>query len=234
MVLAAEELRMPRSAVRSPKGGYTGNQAWQEEPKVKRASRNQTQGTMSTRVEQRQTVAPNTGQDTQIAPGIRTGTKVQPVESEKPPRHPLVYIGSTIIAMLAIWWLTTAAWGWIIVHTSDAVTYGPTHGTTITAVIGGGDSADHPTTLIAMNNKGSVQIIKILANDPSKAQLLVITDLAVAGVPDPTNAAIELKDRRDHIDMTIHTTVWDMPFHRVERTFTLAEDGQGSLKLLGG
>src|SRR5436853_7588823 len=65
MVLAAEELRTPSSAVRFPKGGYTGKQAWLEEPKVKRASRNQTQGTMSTRAQPRRTVAPDTGQDSQ-------------------------------------------------------------------------------------------------------------------------------------------------------------------------
>jgi hypothetical protein len=144
-----------------------------------------------------------------------------------------VVVCLTLFAVYAVLWLTTAFWGWIIIHTSDAVTYGPTHGTTITAVIGGGDSADHPTTLIAINNKGQVQIIKMLANDPSKAQILVITDLVAAGIPDPTNAAIELKDRGNFISMTIHTTVWDKPFSRVERTFQLAEDGQGNLKLQG-
>src|SRR5213078_2854487 len=101
MVLAAEELRMPRSAVRVPKGGYVGKQAWQEEPKVKRASRNQTQGTMSTQAEQRRTAAPDTSQDTQIAPGIRTGsTRIpQPVSSARsyrlwPPKewHPVLWV----------------------------------------------------------------------------------------------------------------------------------------------
>ncbi len=244
MVLTAEELKMPRSAVRTPKGGYLGKQAWQGEPEVRRASRNQT-GTppAGTKAEQRRTAAPDTGQDTQIAPGVRTGSTrmPQPVSSTRtyrlwPPRewHPVLWVVATLLTVYSAWWLTTAFWGWVIVHTSDAFTYGPTHGTTITAVIGGGDSADHPTTLIAVNNKGVIQIIKIIANDPSKAQLLVITDLVTAGVPDPTNAAIELKDRGSHIDMTIHTTVWDTPFHRVERTFQLSEDGQGNLKLLQG
>jgi hypothetical protein len=208
-----------------PVGGYTRKNG-KFNPPVKRASLIINQP-LNGWIAQR---SADTDEDTQIAPGIRIDNR----SSGKTPSsqwHPIVWVLLTIFAMYFLWWLSTAFWGWIIVHTADALTYGPTHGTTITAVIGGGDSEAQPTTLIAINNRGSVQIIKMLANDPSKAQLLVITDLAAAGVPDPGNAAIELKNQGNTISMTIHTTVWDAPLRRVEQTFVLKKEGQGNLKL---
>ena len=136
-----------------------------------------------------------------------------------------------MMILLTLLWLSTAFYGWMVLHMNDAGKFGPLHGNSINVVLGGGgDSVDHPSKLIAINNAGSVQIIKILANDPKKSQILVLVNLATSGFPDAMHANIELQDAGDHVEMTILSTVWNLPFQRVQQTITLTKDGNGGLK----
>ena len=146
-------------------------------------------------------------------------------------KNPLVVVCLTVLAMVAFWWCSTAFFGWCVMHISDTSQFGPQHGNSITAVIGGGDSQQNPSKLIAMNNDGVVEILKITANDPTKTQLLTIANLTTSGFPDPTNANIELQAVGDRIQITMLSTVWNLPFSRIAQTITLAEDGNGGLKV---
>jgi hypothetical protein len=148
-------------------------------------------------------------------------------------RYPSVWIGLMLLAVPAFWWFCTAGWGWMVMHFSDPRMFGPTHGNTITAVIGGGDSRAHPTTLTAMNTGGLVEI-KIIRSDKAKPETLRLLNLSTSGFPNPTEANIELEDAGDHIQMTVLSTVWDTPFHRVVGIGTLVSDGEGHLTFQQG
>jgi hypothetical protein len=141
-----------------------------------------------------------------------------------------MWILGTILAVLLFCWCTTVGLAFVVTHTSDAYTFGPQHGNSIDVVLGGGDSKEHPTKLIAMNNEGSVQIIKILANDPTKTQFLTVADLVGSNFPDPTNANILLASMKNSVQVTVYGSMYDFPFHRVQQTVTLVGDGNGSFK----
>ncbi len=180
--------------------------------------------------------APDTSQDEEIAPSTRTGrTRVQPATpyDQQPPRkewHPLVWIGLTLFGMWLFWIVTTVALSFWATHVTDPGTYGPTHGTVITVVLGGGDSETQPSKLIAINNSGRIEIMKLLANDPKKAQIITGPDLVKAGFSDPVNAEVSLSAGKGSVQVTIYGSFYDAPFHRYQQLYTLVEDGQGNLK----
>ena len=180
----------------------------------------------------RQSQAPDTEDDEEIAPGVRPDGKIHP--STQRARHqgwpPIIWIGLTLLGMLGFWWLTTAGLAFLVTHASDPGTYGPMHGNIITTVLGGGDSPGQPSKLIAMNNGGRVEIIRLLANDPTKAQLVLGPNLVTAGFPDPANAEISLSATSGAVHVTIYASLYDFPFHRYQARYTFREDGQGNLK----
>ena len=180
--------------------------------------------------------APDTYGDEEIAPIPRTGrTKVQPATpyDQQPLRkewHPLVWVSLTLFGMWLFWIATTVGLCFWATHVTDPGTYGPTHGNVINVVLGGGDSEAQPSKLIAMNNGGRIEIIMLLANDPKKAQIITGPDLVKTGFPDPVNAEVSLSAGKGYVQVTIYSTVYDVPFHRYQQPYTLVEDGQGNLK----
>jgi len=97
-------------------------------------------------------------------------------------------------------------------------------------VLGGGDSETQPSKLIAINNSGRIEIMKLVANDPKKAQIITGPDLVKAGFPDPVNAEVSLSASNGSVQVTIYGSFYDAPFHRYQTRYTLVEDGQGNLK----
>ncbi|MEO9027605.1 MAG: hypothetical protein ABI413_02215 [Ktedonobacteraceae bacterium] len=155
--------------------------------------------------------------------------------------HGAVWMILTLIAVVTFWWVTTSGLAWWDTTYSDPGMYGPTHGQMIAAVLGGGDSTQHPTKLIAMNNGGHVLLIEIPAgNDYSKAKLLAGPNLAAQGFPDSQNAVISLQagdythDGFTDVQVTIYATLYDKPFHRYSVTYYLYGNGAGGLKSSGG
>ena len=180
--------------------------------------------------------APDTSGDEEIAPSTRTGrTRVQPATpyDQQPPRkewHPLVWVSFTLFGMWLFWITTTVALSFWATHVTDPGTYGPTHGNVITVVLGGGDSETQPSKLIAINNGGRIEIMKLLANDPKKAQIITSPDLVKTGFPNPVNAEVSLSAGNGFVQVTIYGSFYDAPFHRYQTRYTLVEDGQGNLK----
>ena len=118
---------------------------------------------------------------------------------------------------------------------SDPAFFGPTHGNVVTGVFGGGDSAQHPTKLIALVNNGQVEIVKLTANDYHHTQILPGPRLADLNFPDPQNAEVQLEvsdvNHDGHLDVTVHilSSSYDLPFHRFSQSYTLYGDAHGTL-----
>src|SRR5579859_4814909 len=132
----------------------------------------------------RQRQAPDTDQDTQFASDTRTGYLQFP---RWHPRgwHPVVWIIFTLGVVTLAYLASTGGMAWRDTTLIDPGKYGPLHGNVINVVLGGGDNQSQPSKLIAMNNGGRVEIIELLANDPSKAQILPGPNLVTQGFPDP-------------------------------------------------
>lgn len=171
--------------------------------------------------------APETSEDEERT--TSTITRVQPATQRKE-WHPLVWVSFTLFGVWLFWIVTTVILSFWATHVTDPGTYGPTHGTVITAVLGGGDSETQPSKLIAINNSGRIEIMKLLANDPKKAQIITGPDLVKIGFPDPLNAEVELKAGKGSIEVTIYGSFYDAPFHRYQTRYILVEDGQGNVK----
>jgi hypothetical protein len=110
----------------------------------------------------------------------------------KASRHPLFYIGATLVACVLLFSLIgligTKGASWYVVHVSDPATYGPTHGNVLSLVLGGGDSVENPSTLIATNDGGQVLLLKVVPGHPEKNLTLVGPDLRTRNFPDPQAA----------------------------------------------
>jgi len=139
-------------------------------------------------------------------------------------------VSFTLFGVWLFWIITTVALSFWATHVTDPGTYGPTHGTVITVVLGGGDSERQPSKLMAINNSGRIEIMKLVANDPKKAQIITGPDLVKAGFPDPLNAEVELKASNGSVQVTIYGSFYDAPFHRYQTRYILVEDGQGNVK----
>jgi hypothetical protein len=122
-----------------------------------------------------------------------------------------------------------------VTHFIDPGTYGPIHGQVLRDVFGG-DSAEQPSKVIGMDDNGRVLVIKLTADDPTKAQIIPGPDLAKLNFPDPKGAEIDLQagdfDHDGHKDLqvTIESTTYDTPLHRYSQSYILYNDGKGNLK----
>jgi hypothetical protein len=82
--------------------------------------------------------------------------------------HWLFYIGMAFMAMIIGYIVINAIGAWWQNHNDDA-TYGNPRTFQCNAVVGHGDSADHPSHFIAVNLQGHITIIEIPGGDISKA-----------------------------------------------------------------
>lgn len=169
---------------------------------------------------------------------------VMPVPQQKKRRflpdrrgwHPTVWIGLTVLGMVLFWIGSTNGAAWVSTNLIDPGTYGPAHGQMIHAVFGGGDSQAQPSKVMSVNDNGRVLVIKLTADDPSKAQIIPGPDLSKLDFPDPTGAEIAIQagdfDHDGHTDLevTINSTMFNAPLHRYAQTYILYGDGKGNLK----
>jgi len=138
--------------------------------------------------------------------------------------------------MIMAYWVSTCGLAWRDVTFIDPGKYGPTHGNIVMGVFGGGDSQEHPSRLIGLNNDGHVQIIMIHANDASKSQILLGPNLVTLGFPDPAHANVDLEardfDGDGNLDLkvTVLASFYDKPLSRYGVPYMLYGDGQGNLK----
>jgi hypothetical protein len=185
--------------------------------------------------------APNTREDEAIRVPRTRVKRYSPAPSQEPkrqkqPKPPIVYVGATAAALVGFLILSTSGASWWATHVSDPGTYGPTHSTIATGVLGGGDSKEHPTKIIGLNNDGKIELIILHANDPAKTQIINGPDLTAIDFPDPKNAEIDVQvgdynhDGKQDVQVTIYATTFDMPFHRYNRPSILDGDGKGNLK----
>jgi hypothetical protein len=151
-------------------------------------------------------------------------------------QHPLIWIGGTLALLTLGWLATTSGAAWYETTFRDPGTYGPMHGNMALGVFGKGDSADTPSKLIAMNNDGHIQVIKLTGNDPDKASIIIGPDLRAIGFPNPTSAEVQIEvgnvDQDHHADLiiTMYANVYDLPLHRYRAQYVLYGDGKGGLK----
>lgn len=208
--------------------------------RIPRPAQQQSRRTTHAYQQQRRTIDTNT--DVEVAPSVRTRReKVQPTRKLPPSDqgHRILIVG-VVLGMIVVLWLawiaTTVGASYWATHVTDPGIYGPTHGNVVSGVFGGGDSKEHPTKLIAFNNDGHVEIIKITAGDPKKTQIIPGYNLIASGFPDPTHAEVELSvDDHHNVIVTVYGSTFYAPFQRYfSKPITLYNDGKGNLKAQTG
>lgn len=86
--------------------------------------------------------------------------------------HPLFFIGIGLLATILLWIGVTQiiAWG---TNEYNTLVYGYPRTFQIDAVVGQGDSAQHPSHFVAINLHGIVTIVEFPGGDPSRAREFV-------------------------------------------------------------
>jgi hypothetical protein len=128
----------------------------EEPPRVRRATRTQTQQPTATK-----TTAP-----TDI-PAWKPATRLQ---RRRQPRIPLVGIGIGMTLAVVVVVVGQLAIGWIGGIWND-LHYGYPRTFQIDAVVGQGDSTEHPSHFLALNLKGQIEVIDLPAGDASRAKI---------------------------------------------------------------
>jgi hypothetical protein len=100
-----------------------------------------------------------------IAP-IRTGRQL----------HPLFFVGVGLLLVVLLWMGLTQllAWG---ANEYQTLVYGSPRTFQIDAVVGQGDSREHPSHFLALNLRGTVSIIEFPAGDSAHARVLAATGI---------------------------------------------------------
>lgn len=92
-------------------------------------------------------------------------------------KHPLLYLGVGMLAMLALWVLGSMVVTGISTKLDD-MTYGYPRTFQTNAVVGhNGDSAASPSHFIFLNLNRHVEVIEIPAGDPTKMRVYIVTTL---------------------------------------------------------
>ena len=150
--------------------------------------------------------------DDQAVPGSRLGTRprrhvpdVLETDQESHPRrrsvapappvstrrrmHPLFFLGFVLLLSGLLWVGISQAvtWG---TNELNTLKYGNPRTFQIDQVVGGGDSAQHPSHFLALNLHGIVTIVEFPAGDPGKARVLATTTLTG---PDVDQAVVTLR-----------------------------------------
>jgi hypothetical protein len=261
--VADEEYKMPKSAVRHRPTGMNSQNTNGYPVKTPRASR--TRGSMHVvsptterdvvEKEENDYQAPHTTRsrrpystdEVQEERNTRSGSgKVRPLHGQQFQRkrwwhhpvwhHPATWVGGTLAGVIILSLILTVGLAFWSTHFTDPGTYGPMRGQIAYGAFGGGDSQSQPSRIMSTNDNGQVLIIKLTANDPSKATIIPGPNLIKTGFPDPTGANVEVKvgdfngDGNQDVHITIIGTFYDFPLHRFSRDYTLLGDGNGNLK----
>jgi hypothetical protein len=90
--------------------------------------------------------------------------------------HPLFFIGAGLLLVVLLWTGLThlLAWG---TNAYNTIVYGYPRTFQIDAVVGQGDSLQHPSHFIAVNLHGTITIIEFPAGDPTRARELASSSL---------------------------------------------------------
>lgn len=94
--------------------------------------------------------------------------------------HWLLYVGVGMIAALALWVVASSVLAWGTAKYND-IMYGNPRIFQTDAVVGHGDSPQHPSHFIALNLHGQVIVIELPAGNPSKSIDYVGPDLIASG-----------------------------------------------------
>src|SRR6266851_5752329 len=103
--------------------------------------------------------------------------------------HPLFFIGAGLLLVVLLWTGLThlLAWG---TNEYNTIIYGYPRTFQIDAVVGQGDSLQHPSHFIAVNLHGTITIIEFPAGDPNRARELASSTLLS---PDADLAVVTLR-----------------------------------------
>jgi hypothetical protein len=153
MVSSTDHLT-PKSTLRHRPIAATSER--EEPPRVRRATRTQTQQPTAT-----QTTAPAD------IPAWKPATRLR---QRRQPRIPLVGIGIGMVLAVVVVFLGQLAIGWIGNIWND-LHYGYPRTSQIDAVVGQGDSTEHPSHFLALNLKGQIEVIELPAGDASHAKI---------------------------------------------------------------
>jgi hypothetical protein len=147
-------------------------------------------------------------------------------EQHKRSRHPMLYLGVGMIAMLALFLLLSSAATWIQT-TKDDLTYGRPRTFHIDAVVGHNDSPANPSHFIALNLNRHVQVIEIPGQDETKERTFNITTL-FGDEEDLTPVTLSFRDLTGNgkPDMLIHIQDQTLVMINDNGTFRPAKPGE--------
>ncbi len=129
---------------------------------------------------------------------------VEEEEQPKPRRrvHKLVYIGITIIAIIAVWQGLNDLGYWLQ-QKQDDWTYGKNRVYTTDAVVGHNDSPQSPSHFIAVNDRGNIYVIELQGDDPNKSHIYTITTIEGNTSNPPVVLFFQHLTRSGRLDMIV-------------------------------
>ena len=157
-------------------------------------------------------------------PYSRNTTRQVPKVSKAPAKgkvHWLLPVGVGMIAMLVLWELGTLVLSWSFARYDD-IRYGNPRTFQIDAVVGHGDSPEHPSHFIAINLNRQAIVIEFPAGNPSGAQSYVVPYYILGQGGDLTPITLEFRDVTgdQKPDMIIH-----IHLQTQDQTFVFVNDG---------
>ena len=167
----------------------SSNPAPDSQPPVQRTRRTRsTKAAPKTIVIGPDELEPSSEPDSQpsVAPGPR---RLTPRINARWASHPWIFGGLGLLAFTLLWvgisW--AVSWG---TNELNTMRYGDPRTFQIDAVVGHGDSVQHPSHFLAINLHGTVTILEMPAGDPSHARVLASTTL---GGPNASLAVVTLR-----------------------------------------
>lgn len=170
---------------------------------------------------------------------ITRGTRQMAVTRNAPPRqavHPLVWIGLGMMVIITLWTAILWVYSTWTLNISDHWAHGPDHITVLTGVFGhNNDSAEHPTSILAFIDQGTVEVVEIAKGDPSKSHIYVgpKPSQVVGWQGDPSQAVIDVvrkdinSDGKPDLIITVLGPSFGWNFQRQSLTFALMNTGDG-------
>lgn len=170
--------------------------------------------------------------------GRTTTEDITDVSSKRRQFHPLVVLGLATLVMVVGYVGLNAFGSWWTNHQNDA-TYGYPRTYQIDAVVGHGDSEEHPSHFLAINLQGHITIIEIPGGDISRTIIYGGPTLFGDGA-DLTPVTLSFADVNGDgkLDMLVHVSSQTIPFLNNGTKFvppsTTVTDGESNLPIRGG